>query len=157
MVYGQPPPPHDGDLAFQLPCHAMVVVEKLCVLVDFWITFNKLNVFSLTEYCTRGQTNLFQAAAMVLSQGVFRNVINRMAIAHIKAYDIIHDIRQKPSRKLDVRIAHCASFMQPYGPFDMSTVKRSNWKSPATNSKEAMLKFSNKSKYSISFPPCVVC
>ncbi|GLJ07470.1 hypothetical protein SUGI_0067830 [Cryptomeria japonica] len=78
MVYGQPPPPHDGDPAFKLPCYAMVVVEKLCVLVDFWITFNKPNVFALTEYCTGGQTNLSQAVAMVLSQGVFKNDINRM-------------------------------------------------------------------------------
>ncbi|GLJ29755.1 hypothetical protein SUGI_0587400 [Cryptomeria japonica] len=105
----------------------MVVVEKLCDLVDFWIAFNEPNVFSLIEYCTGGQTNLFQAASKVLSQRVFGNVINRMATTHIKAYDIIHDIRQKSSRNLDVGIAHCASFMQPYGLFDMSTVKFSNW------------------------------
>ncbi|GLJ43149.1 hypothetical protein SUGI_0895540 [Cryptomeria japonica] len=101
----------------------MVVVEKLCDLVDFWITFNEPNVFALTKYCTGGQTNLFQAAATVLSRRIFRNVINQMAIAHIKAYDIIHDITQKSSRKLDVGIVQRASFMQPYGLFDMSTVK----------------------------------
>ncbi|GLJ42442.1 hypothetical protein SUGI_0879510 [Cryptomeria japonica] len=112
--------------------YTRVVVEKLCDLVDFWITFNEPNVFALTEYCTGGQTNLFQAAATVLSRRVFRNVINRMATAHIKAYDIIHDIRQKSSRKLDVGIAHRASFMQPYGLFDMSTVKFSNWMTNCT-------------------------
>ena len=41
--------------------------------------------------------------------------------------DIIHDIKQKSSRKLYVGIAYHASFMQPYGLLDMSTVKFSNW------------------------------
>ncbi|KAH9324413.1 hypothetical protein KI387_004591, partial [Taxus chinensis] len=106
--------------------YTRVVVERLCDLVDFWITFNEPNVFALTEYCSGGRKNLLQGAATVLSRRVFRNVINRMAAAHLKAYDVIHDIRQKTTRKMNVGITHHISFVQPYGLFDMYAVKVRN-------------------------------
>uniref|UniRef100_A0A0D6R109 Beta-glucosidase n=1 Tax=Araucaria cunninghamii TaxID=56994 RepID=A0A0D6R109_ARACU len=107
--------------------YTRVVVGSFCDLVDYWITFNEPHVFGLTEYCSGIQGNLLQTVATVLSWGVFRNVINRMASAHLKAYDIIHVIREKTSRKVNVGISHHISYKQPYGLFDMSVVELSNW------------------------------
>jgi beta-glucosidase/6-phospho-beta-glucosidase/beta-galactosidase len=74
-----------------------LIVDRFYDLVDFWITFNEPHVFALTTYCCSGPANLFQVAATALRQRVYRSTINRMATAHIKAYDIIHDTRWVPS------------------------------------------------------------
>lgn len=107
--------------------YTRLIVDRLYDLVDFWITFNEPHVFALSAYCCGGSANLFQVAATALPQGVYRSTINRMAIAHIKAYDIIHDTSGKTSRNVSVGIAHHASFMRPYGFFDISTVEFSSW------------------------------
>lgn len=107
--------------------YTRLIVDRFYDLVDFWITFNEPHVFALTTYCFSGPANLFQVAATALRQRVYRSTINRMATAHIKAYDIIHDTRSKTSRNVSVGIAHHTSFMRPYGFFDIPTVEFNNW------------------------------
>lgn len=107
--------------------YTRLIVDRFYDLVDFWITFNEPHVFALSAYCCGGPANLFQVAATALPQGVYRSTINRMAAAHIKAYDIIHETSGKTSRNVSVGIAHHTSFMRPYGFFDISTVEFSNW------------------------------
>eukprot|EP01018_Ginkgo_biloba_P034699 Gb_25847 [translate_table: standard] len=111
--------------------YTRLVVDRFNDLVDFWITFSEPHVYALMAYCSGGwfggQSNLLQAATTVLSQGVFKRVMNRMAAAHLKAYDIIHDTRKMTSCKMNVGISHHISFMRPYGLFDIPMVELNNW------------------------------
>lgn len=103
-----------------------IAVEKFSSLVDFWITFNEPHVFTVLTYCAGawpgGNPDLLETATSVLPHGVFNRVMNMMAEAHVKAYDIIHEFCKKRHRRAKVGVSHHVSFMRPYGLFDISAV-----------------------------------
>lgn len=105
---------------------ARISMEKLSSLVDFWITFNEPHVFAMLTYCAGawpgGHPDLPETATAILPEGVFNKVMHMMAIAHLKAYDIIHDFCKKENMRAKVGVSHHVSFMRPYGLFDISAV-----------------------------------
>ncbi|CAM6089649.1 unnamed protein product [Calypogeia fissa] len=108
-----------------------LVVEQYADLVDFWVTFNEPHVFTMLTYCAGawpgGDPNLLETATSVLPKGVFKVVMASMAESHNQAYDIIHDICNKLSRRAKVGVAHHVSFMRPYGLPDVPLVMLSDW------------------------------
>jgi beta-glucosidase/6-phospho-beta-glucosidase/beta-galactosidase len=74
-----------------------IVVENFAHLVDYWVTFNEPHVFAMLTYCAGawpgGHPDLLEVATSVMPQGVFNHVTHWMAVAHSKAFDLIHDFR----------------------------------------------------------------
>eukprot|EP00249_Psilotum_nudum_P018184 c26679_g1_i1 orf=551-1774(-) len=101
-------------------------VEKFADLVDFWIIFNEPHVFAMLTYCAGawpgGHPDLLETATAALPRGVFKLVMHTMAVAHLKAYDLIHDISKRTTKKTRVGVSHHVSFMRPYGLFDALAV-----------------------------------
>uniref|UniRef100_A0A0C9RLY0 TSA: Wollemia nobilis Ref_Wollemi_Transcript_11775_2447 transcribed RNA sequence n=1 Tax=Wollemia nobilis TaxID=56998 RepID=A0A0C9RLY0_9CONI len=107
-----------------------LAVEHFAGLVDYWITFNEPHVFAMLTYCAGawpgGHPDLIETATAVMPNGVFNQVMHWMAVAHSKAFDHIHEFSNHASLVAKVGIAHHASFMRPYGLFDVAAVIFSN-------------------------------
>lgn len=107
-----------------------IVVENFAHLVDYWVTFNEPHVFAMLTYCAGawpgGHPDLLEVATSVMPQGVFNHVTHWMAVAHSKAFDLIHDFSNNSSLRARVGISHHVSFMRPYGLFDVPAVVLSN-------------------------------
>ncbi|XP_021290204.1 beta-glucosidase-like SFR2, chloroplastic isoform X3 [Herrania umbratica] len=105
-----------------------IVVNRVSDMVDYWITFNEPHVFCMLTYCAGawpgGHPDMLEAATSALPTGVFKQVMHRMAIAHSKAYDCIHE-QSTLSNKV-VGVAHNVSFTRPYGLFDVAAVTLAN-------------------------------
>lgn len=107
-----------------------IAVENFAHLVDYWVTFNEPHVFAMLTYCAGawpgGHPDLLEVATAAMPQGVFNHVMHWMAVAHSKAFDIIHESSTKLSLRARVGISHHVSFMRPYGLFDVPAVVLSN-------------------------------
>ncbi|OMO54135.1 Glycoside hydrolase, family 1 [Corchorus capsularis] len=105
-----------------------LVVNSVSDMVDYWITFNEPHVFCMLTYCAGawpgGHPDMLEAATSALPTGVFKQAMHWMAIAHLKAYDYIHEQSSCLSNK--VGVAHHVSFMRPYGLFDVAAVTLAN-------------------------------
>ncbi|KAK6265232.1 hypothetical protein QUC31_016069 [Theobroma cacao] len=106
-----------------------LVVNRVSDMVDYWITFNEPHVFCMLTYCAGawpgGHPDMLEVATSALPTGVFKQVMHRMAIAHSKAYDFIHEQSSTLSNKV-VGVAHNVSFTRPYGLFDVAAVTLAN-------------------------------
>ncbi|XP_043708649.1 beta-glucosidase-like SFR2, chloroplastic [Telopea speciosissima] len=102
-----------------------LVVETVSDLVDYWVTFNEPHIFCILTYCAGawpgGKPDMLEAATSALPTGVFKQAMHWMTIAHREAYDFIHGQSHSPSKAI-VGVAHHASFMRPYGLFDVAAV-----------------------------------
>ncbi|CAI9118917.1 OLC1v1020544C1 [Oldenlandia corymbosa var. corymbosa] len=102
-----------------------LVVDSVSDIVDYWVTFNEPHVFCMLTYCAGawpgGNPDMLEVATSALPTGVFNQAMHWISIAHLKAYDYIHE-KSATSRPL-VGIAHHVSFMRPYGLFDIPAVK----------------------------------
>lgn len=107
-----------------------LAVENFAGLVDYWITFNEPHVFAMLTYCAGawpgGHPDFIEVATAAMPTGVFNQVMHWMAVAHSEAFDHIHEFSKTTSLGARVGIAHHASFMRPYGLFDLSAVVLSN-------------------------------
>ncbi|KAI4335025.1 hypothetical protein L6164_013711 [Bauhinia variegata] len=105
-----------------------LVVNSVSDLVEYWVTFNEPHVFSMLTYCAGawpgGHPDMLEIATSALPTGVFQQAMHWMAIAHSKAYDVIHELSN--SSNSIVGVAHHASFMRPYGLFDVAAVSLAN-------------------------------
>ncbi|KAH7286003.1 hypothetical protein KP509_33G055200 [Ceratopteris richardii] len=106
--------------------YVRLAAEKLSSLVDFWITFNEPHVFSMLTYCAGAwpgaQPDLLETVTSVLPRGAFNKAMDLMAKAHLKAYEILHDVCERHQKKAKVGVSHHVSFMRPYGLFDITAV-----------------------------------
>lgn len=107
-----------------------IAVENFAHLVDYWVTFNEPHVFAMLTYCAGawpgGHPGLLEVATAAMPQGVFNHVMHWMAVAHSKAFDLIHESSTKSSPRARVGLSHHVSFMRPYGLFDVPAVVLSN-------------------------------
>lgn len=105
-----------------------LVVDRVSELVDYWVTFNEPHVFCMLTYCAGawpgGHPDMLEVATSALPTGVFNQAMHWMAIAHVKAYDYIHE--RRTSSNSIVGVAHHVSFMRPYGLFDVGAVSLAN-------------------------------
>ncbi|XP_050372293.1 galactolipid galactosyltransferase SFR2, chloroplastic [Argentina anserina] len=105
-----------------------LVVDSVSDMIDYWVPFNEPHVFAMLTYCAGawpgGHPDMLEAATSALPMGVFKQAMHWMAIAHIKAYDYIHE--KSTSSKPLVGVAHHVSFMRPYGLFDVPSVLLAN-------------------------------
>ncbi|KAL6193601.1 hypothetical protein ACLB2K_034685 [Fragaria x ananassa] len=105
-----------------------LVVDSVSDMIDYWIPFNEPHVFCMLTYCAGawpgGHPDMLEAATSALPTGVFMQAMHWMAIAHLKAYDYIHE--KSTSSKPLVGVAHHVSFMRPYGLFDVPSVLLAN-------------------------------
>lgn len=66
-------------------------------MVDYWVTFNEPHVFCMLTYCAGawpgGHPDMLEVATSALPTGVFQQAMHWIAIAHMKAYDYIHEKR----------------------------------------------------------------
>lgn len=74
-----------------------LVVDSVSDMIDYWIPFNEPHVFCMLTYCAGawpgGHPDMLEAATSALPTGVFMQAMHWMAIAHLKAYDYIHEKR----------------------------------------------------------------
>eukprot|EP01018_Ginkgo_biloba_P026010 Gb_03715 [translate_table: standard] len=107
-----------------------LAVENFVGLVDYWITFNEPHVFAMLTYCAGawpgGHPDLLEVVTAAMPTGVFNQAMHWMAVAHLKAFDLIHEFSNGASLTARVGIAHHVSFMRPYGLFDVLAVVPSN-------------------------------
>ncbi|KAA8531184.1 hypothetical protein F0562_005902 [Nyssa sinensis] len=106
-----------------------LVVDSVSDMVDYWVTFNEPHVFCLLTYCAGawpgGNPDMLEVATSALPTGVFNQVMHWMTVAHLKAYDYIHEQSSTLSNSM-VGVAHHVSFMRPYGLFDVAAVSLAN-------------------------------
>ena len=66
-------------------------------MVDYWVTFNEPHVFCMLTYCAGawpgGQPDMLEVATSALPTGVFQQAMHWITIAHLQAYDYIHEKR----------------------------------------------------------------
>ncbi|KAM5568661.1 beta-glucosidase-like SFR2, chloroplastic [Rosa sericea] len=105
-----------------------LVVDSVSDMIDYWVPFNEPHVFCMLTYCAGawpgGHPDMLEVATSALPTGVFKQAMHWMAIAHLKAYDYIHE--KSTSSKPLVGVAHHVSFMRPYGLFDVPAVTLAN-------------------------------
>ncbi|XP_075506595.1 beta-glucosidase-like SFR2, chloroplastic [Primulina tabacum] len=105
-----------------------LVVECVSGLVDYWVTFNEPHIFCLLTYTAGawpgGNPDMLEAATSTLPAGVFNQAMHWMAVAHLKAFDYIHEKSMNPNAI--VGVAHHVSFIRPYGLFDIAPVSVAN-------------------------------
>ncbi|XP_023006537.1 beta-glucosidase-like SFR2, chloroplastic [Cucurbita maxima] len=105
-----------------------LVVDSTLDMIDYWVTFNEPHVFCMLTYCAGawpgGHPDMLEVATSALPTGVFQQAMHWIAIAHLKAYDYIHE--KSNSSSAIVGIAHHVSFMRPYGLFDVAAVTLAN-------------------------------
>lgn len=74
-----------------------LVVDNTVDMVDYWVTFNEPHVFCMLTYCAGawpgGHPDLLEVATSALPTGVFQQAMHWIIIAHLKAYDYIHEKR----------------------------------------------------------------
>ncbi|VFQ65087.1 unnamed protein product [Cuscuta campestris] len=74
-----------------------LVVDAVSDVVDYWVIFNEPHVFCMLTYCAGawpgGNPDMLEVATSALPTGVFNQAMHWMAIAHLKAYDYIHEMR----------------------------------------------------------------
>ncbi|KAI4303094.1 hypothetical protein MLD38_038765 [Melastoma candidum] len=103
-----------------------LVVDTVLDCVDYWVTFNEPHVFCMLTYCAGawpgGHPDMLEAATSALPTGVFKQAMHWISVAHLKAYDYIHEQRESEL----VGVAHHVSFMRPYGLFDVAAVSLAN-------------------------------
>lgn len=107
----------------------MLVVDSVSDCVDYWVTFNEPHVFCMLTYCAGawpgGHPDMLEAATSALPTGVFKQAMHWIAVAHMKAYDYIHEQSGALSNP-PVGVAHNVSFMRPHGLFDVASVSLAN-------------------------------
>ncbi|KAE8647144.1 hypothetical protein Csa_021777 [Cucumis sativus] len=105
-----------------------LVVDNTVDMVDYWVTFNEPHVFCMLTYCAGawpgGQPDMLEVATSALPTGVFQQAMHWITIAHLQAYDYIHE--KSNSSSSIVGVAHHVSFMRPYGLFDVAAVTLAN-------------------------------
>lgn len=66
-------------------------------MVDYWVTFNEPHVFCMLTYCAGawpgGHPDMLEVATSALPTGVFQQAMHWITIAHLQAYDYIHEKR----------------------------------------------------------------
>ncbi|KAJ8623453.1 hypothetical protein MRB53_031982 [Persea americana] len=107
-----------------------LVVDSVSELVDYWITFNEPHVFCMLTYCAGawpgGNPDMLEVATSALPTGVFTQAMHWIAVAHLKAFEYIHEQSNGNISKAIVGVAHHVSFMRPYGLFDIAAVTLAN-------------------------------
>lgn len=73
-----------------------VVVNRIGDLVDYWITFNEPHIYCALTYCAGswpgGHPDVLESATSALPMGVFHQVMHKISLAHLNAYDCIHNL-----------------------------------------------------------------
>ncbi|WP_260620005.1 glycoside hydrolase family 1 protein [Corynebacterium anserum] len=90
---------------------ARVVVEHLGSIVDDWVTINEPNVYATQAFLFNetppgGKANWRR----------LRCTLRNMAMAHIKCYELIHDMLDSPGRSVRVAFAHHVRAFAPMNP-----------------------------------------
>lgn len=74
-----------------------IVVDSVSNLVDYWVTFNEPHVFCLLTYCAGAwpgeKPDMLEVATATLPTGVYNQALHWISVAHLKAYDYIHENR----------------------------------------------------------------
>ena len=84
-------------IQYYLLLFCRLVVDNTVDMVDYWVTFNEPHVFCMLTYCAGawpgGQPDMLEVATSALPTGVFQQAMHWITIAHLQAYDYIHEKR----------------------------------------------------------------
>ncbi|WP_426707755.1 glycoside hydrolase family 1 protein [Corynebacterium auriscanis] len=90
--------------------YVRTVIQHLGDVVDDWMTINEPNVFATQAYLFR------ESPPGKTSWPALLRTLRNMAVAHIRAYQLIHEALDSPQRQIKVAFAHHVRVFAPLNP-----------------------------------------